>query len=176
MPFDSLTLAPQDQLQIAASKAGLEIVDLVLLERHKSAEIKRREPGWAYRHRAILRMAFGISVIAGFIGFLLLDGQGFTFPALAMAASVASLVVAVLTIPMRGPAHWQERAEPDLASVHPRVARSARALREQLPEAEFRIGELFQRQVKLDPYLIAVYGNERLLLGIWDGDDLIFCA
>lgn len=176
MPFDSLTLAPGETLQTAASKAGLTIVDLALLERHKAAELRRHEPGWAYRHRATLQIGFGIGVVAGFIGFLLLNSQGFTAPALAMVVALCGLVAFAFTMPIRGPARWEERAEPDLALVHPCVARSARSLREKLPDVEFRVGELFQQETKLDPYLVAEHGDGRLLLGIWDGDNVIFCA
>lgn len=176
MPFDSLTLAPREKLEIAATKAGLEIIDLGLLERHMAAEVKRREPGWAYRNRAMLQVAFGIAVVAGFTGFLVLESRGFVVPAFAVAVALCGLVIAALATPMHGPARWKERVEPHLASVHPRIARSAQALREQLPEAEFRIGELFQERVKLDPYLIAAHGDTRLLLGIWDGDNGIVSA
>lgn len=176
MPFDSLTLAPSETLQTAASEAGLAIVDLGLLERHKAAELKRHEPGWAYRHRATLQIGFGIAVVAGFVGFLLLNSQGFTAPALAMVVALCGLIAFALTMPIRAPARWEERVEADLASVPPCIARSARTLREKFPEVEFRVGELFQREIKLDPYLVAGHDDARLLLGIWDGDKVIFCA
>jgi hypothetical protein len=38
------------------------------------------------------------------------------------------------------------------------------------------LGELLQQQVVLDPYLLIVYGNERICLGIWDGRRIIAAA
>jgi hypothetical protein len=35
------------------------------------------------------------------------------------------------------------------------------------------LGELIQDRITLDPYLVAEYGEDRAVLGIWDGDTLI---
>jgi hypothetical protein len=184
MPFDSLMVrsldqrpaAPLPRLEAAAARLGLQLLDLELLERHKAAELQRHAPSWAYRHRTALRLAFGLAMVAGLLGFVALAAHGFVLASGCAAVAVLGLLVLAQAKRMRGPAHWEERPALDLAEVHPRIAESARRLRVELPEVEFRLGELFQDRILLDPYLVAVRGEERLLLGIWDGTTLLLCA
>lgn len=185
MPFDSLTLRPLDllpvappntTLEVAAARAGLERLDLALLERHKAAEIQCHAPGWVYRHRGALQPAFGLAVVACSLCFVLLEARGLAFAAAAIGASLLGMIALAMLKTMRGPAHWEERSAPDLSEVHPQIADAARRLRAQHPDVEFRLGELFQDRVMLDPYLVAVAGNEQLLLGIWNGPAIILCA
>ena len=80
MPFDSLMVrsldqrpaAPLPRLEAAAARLGLQLLDLELLERHKAAELQRHAPSWAYRHRTALRLAFGLTMVAGLVGFAVL--------------------------------------------------------------------------------------------------------
>src|SRR5262249_42052567 len=92
---------------------------------------------------------------------------------LVLAVMLAGVVLAHSTIPVRGPAVWQERAINNLDSVHAAVRVSAQRLQERLPGVRFRLGELIQDRVTLDPYLLVEYGTERAVLGIWDEDGLI---
>lgn len=184
MPFDGLTvrsfdllpLTPDTTLEAAAARAGLQPLDLALLERHKAAEIERHEPGWLYRHRSALQPAFGVAVVACSIGFIVLEARGFAVPAAALGIALLAMVALAMLKTMRGPAHWEERSVPDLTEVHPQIADAARRLRMRRPDVELRLGELFQHRVMLDPYLVAVAGDERVLLGIWDGATVIACA
>jgi hypothetical protein len=57
-----------------------------------------------------------------------------------------------------------------------RIARLARDLHREAPGSAMILGELLQQQVVLDPYLLIVYGNERICLGIWDGRRIIAAA
>jgi hypothetical protein len=184
MPFDSLTLRsldllpllPPDTLEAAAVRAGLTRLDLALLERHKASELERHASGWAYRHRGALQPAFGLTVIAASRGFVLLEASALTLAAAAVGGALLALMALAMLKTMRGPAHWEERSVPDPDTVHPQIADAARRLLAQSPNAKFRIGELFQDRIMLDPYLLAVSGDERLLLGIWNGKTVILCA
>ncbi|HKT19682.1 MAG TPA: hypothetical protein VJR47_16650 [Stellaceae bacterium] len=183
MPFDAIMLrspAPNlpglPPLEAAAARAGLKRFDLALLERHKSLELGRHPPSWGYRYRGLLRLAFGLVLVAGGLGFIELAAHGSPLAGIGMAICLIALLAFVQSKKMRGPAHWQERPAPALAGVHPRIAHEARRLRAELPEVEFRLGELVQDRVLLDPYLVAIKGDERLLLGIWNGTTVLVCA
>ena len=52
----------------------------------------------------------------------------------------------------------------------------AHTVKREFPPARLIIGELRQDTVVLDPYLIAEYGDDRVVLGIWDGEQVIACA
>jgi hypothetical protein len=183
MPFDSMMFRPlasplpaPDTLEAAAARAGLKCFDLELLERHKAFELRRHRPSWAYRHRTALRLAFGLTMVAGLLGFVGLAAHGHALASSCTIACVLALLVLAQLNRMRGPAHWEERLAPDLGEVHPRIAESAQRLRAQAPDVEFRLGELLQERVLLDPYLFAIRGDERLLLGIWNDATVLLCA
>jgi hypothetical protein len=178
MPFDSLTLvtSPRDLLSAAASTSGLKPIAPETLEAHKAAEIRAHPPGWLYRHRNLVLLGQGLVLLSGIIAFFAfssVDRYG-----LAFAACCAALVIAfaVMSLPIEAPAQWRERPLRDLSDVHPAVREAALRLQGYLPDAQFRIGELFQDRVRLDPYLIAVHGEARIVLGIWEGDRLIASA
>ena len=57
--------------------------------------------------------------------------------------------------------------------VHPVIRESALRLQEKLPGVKFKLGELIQDRVTLDPHLIAEYDGEQAVLGIWEGEKLI---
>lgn len=185
MPFDTMMLRPlapplpasdAATLKAAAARAGLKCFDLERLERHKSLELQQHMPSWAYRHRTALRLAFGLTMVAGLLGFVGLAAHGFALASSSTIACVLALLVLAQLKRMRGPAHWEERLAPDLAGVHPLVAETALRLQAQVPDVQFRLGELFQERVLLDPYLVAARGDERLLLGIWNGATILLCA
>jgi hypothetical protein len=184
MPFDSLTLcspdlpslAPELTLEAAAARAGLKHLDLALLERHKSAELERHAPNWMYRHRNALQIAFGLTVVASSLGFIVLEACGLPVAAAFVGAGLLAVVVLSMLKTMRGPARWEERSAPDFHAIHPQIAQVARRLRAELPDVELRLGELFQDRVMLDPYLVAIAGPERMLLGIWNGETVLLSA
>lgn len=177
MPFDSLTFFSFDTLQAAATRAHLTILDLQLLDQHKAAEINRHRPGLLYRYRGTVRLAFGVTIIASFIGTVALEAHGLGTAAFLLSAALCACLGLSLTKSLRGPAHWEERTvEPECPVIPPRIAMAAQRLRTQLPGVTFRLGELFQERVQLDPYLVATDGASQLLIGIWDSDKLILCA
>jgi hypothetical protein len=178
MPFDSLTLvtSARDLLDAAASTSGLKPIAPQVLEAHKAAEIQAHPPGSLYRHRNLVLLGQGMVLLAGIVAFFALsslDQYGLGF-----AACCAALVIAfaIMAIPVQAPAVWRERPLWDLSAVHPVIRAAALRLKAELPEAQFRIGELFQDRIRLDPYLVAVHGEARIVLGIWDGERLIASA
>jgi len=107
MPFDSLTLhplgphphAPNALLEAAATRAGLKRLDLALLERHKTTELDRHAPGWAYRYRSALQIVFGLTVVASSLGFIVLEMRGLPIAAAGMGAGArVSMSGAAITI------------------------------------------------------------------------------
>jgi hypothetical protein len=143
--------------------------------RHKALEVRRHPAGWAYRHRravALAQVAVLLTAIAGFLAFFSIGriGSGGT-------AGIAGAVLgfAPLFVVGRGPARWRERGIADLSEGPAAIRVPALELQQRLPEVGFRIGELYQDRVRLDPYLVAEYGPARLVLGIWDGDAITAC-
>jgi len=97
-----------------------------------------------------------------------------------LGTGLAGLFVAIAMTPafvrVKGPAEWKERLEPRLRDVPSSIRVKALLLKREVPQMRFFVGELFQQQTKLDPYLVAEYQGERLVLGIWDGEQVIISA
>jgi hypothetical protein len=174
MPFDGRTaaLTIPNTLEAALIQSGIEPIDSRVLDAHKAEELRRHPAGWFYRHRVAVQIAILVLLIAVLVGVLALASED---PVVGFAAAVTLLgaLIAQSALPVRGPALWQERTINDLGTVHPLLRDSARRLRRHLPGVSFTLGELIQDRITLDPYLIAEYGGDRAVLGIWDGDTLI---
>lgn len=154
----------------------LNPIDPAFLTRHKMEQIRRNPAGWAYRHQqavALAQVAVLLGSVSLFIMLLSLHQVPWGFVAGATMFTVGS---SMLFLPAKGPAQWRERAGDDLSDMPPIIREAAERLERHLPSVRFVVGELFQERVKLDPYLIAEYGNARVVLGIWDGDEVIACA
>ncbi len=63
-----------------------------------------------------------------------------------------------------------------VAKIPTAIRGVAYATKREFPPARLILGELRQDTVVLDPYLIAEYGDDRVVLGIWDGAEVIACA
>jgi hypothetical protein len=178
MPFDGATLAfsAQDVLELAMSASGLEPVAPGVLERHKAEQIRRNPAGWAFRHQQAIALA-QVAVLLASVGLFVVMLSAHEVP-WGFTASLAMFALAssVLFFPVKGPAQWRERASEDLREVPPLIRESAETLQRRLPAVGFVVGELFQDRIRLDPYLLAEYGGARVVLGIWDGDEVIACA
>ena len=174
MPFDgrtaALTIPP---LEAALTQSGIEPIDSRVLDAHKAEELRRHPASWFYQHRVAVQIATLVLLIAVLVGVLALALV--EHPVVGFAAAVISLgaVIAQSALPVRGPALWRERRIRDLGTIHPLVRDSARRLQQRLPGVSFALGELIQDRITLDPYLIAEYGEDRAVLGIWDGDKLM---
>jgi hypothetical protein len=176
MPFDGVNLAPQLVLRDAMEASGLQLLDLDLLEEHKAEQIRINSPGWMYRHRIGLQLAHGIAVIAALAAFLVWCGENMPMSALGIGTITMALLLLPQLLPVRGQPRWEERRDSLLLAVPASMRDAAVELRKHLPDVEFRIGELFQDKVTLDPYLVAEYRGARVLIGIWDGDRIVMRA
>ena len=178
MPFDGATLvnSPRSLLQTAALTSGLNPIDPSDLERHKAEQLGRHPPGWLYLHStAVQRFQMVLLLATPIVLALLLE-----LDLRSLGAVLAGLFVATAMVPafvrMKGSAEWRERLEPRLRDVPPPIRAKAVQLKREVPQVRFFVGELFQDQIKLDPYLIAEYRGEYLVLGIWDGERVISSA
>ena len=178
MPFDgaSFTLSEHKRLQSAMFASGLKPIDPGFLARHKTEQIRRNPASWAYRHQqavALAQVAVLLASVSLFVILLSLHQVPWSFVAgVTMFASGSS----VLFFPVKGPAQWSEREIDDFSAMPPPVREFAERLQSRLPSVGFVLGELFQEKIKLDPYLVAEYGNARVILGIWDGNRVIACS
>jgi hypothetical protein len=183
MPFDGATvklstvkLSAQDVLEEALFASGREPINPCLLSRHKADQILRHAPGWAFRHQQVVALAqIGVLLMSVALFVILLSAHEVEWGlvgALTMFTAGASL----LFVPVKGPARWRERPLADLRDVPTPIREASEDLQRRVPRVGFTVGELYQERVKLDPYLVAEYGSGRVVLGIWDGDQIIACA
>ena len=175
MPFDGATLAfsAEDALDAACAASGVVRIDYDTLERHKAVQLLAHPPGWGYRHRAAVVLAQAAVLAIGVMLFMLLsahDGGEAGLNCLFGALGIAALP---MLLRARGPARWAEREAPTLEGVHPEIRERALRLKERLPEAGFRVGELFQDRILLDPYLVIDHRGATAIVGIWEGERVI---
>jgi len=178
MPFDGATfvLSEQDVLESAMSASGLEPVDPCFLYRHKAEQIRLHPPGWAYRHQQAVALA-QVAVLLASVGLFVVLLSAHLIPSgVGAGLAMFGLGSSALFLPVKGPARWRERATDDPREAPPAIREAALRLQRRLPEIRFVVGELFQDRIRLDPYLVAKYGNARVVLGIWDGHEVIACA
>ncbi|HZB91919.1 MAG TPA: hypothetical protein VE397_10785 [Stellaceae bacterium] len=175
MPFDGVILAPSadDVLAAACAASGIARLDYDRLERHKAEQVLRHAPSWRYRHRGGMLLAQAIGLALGVSGFMLLADSGTPDGGLVVLLATLGLVAVPMLVPSRGPAAWRERDATPLDDLHPEIHGRAMRLKAQLPEVTFRVGELYQERVLLDPYLLADHGGATVILGIWEGDRII---
>ncbi len=178
MPFDgaNLVLSAQEILDSALSAGGLEPIEPRFLARHMAEQIRLHPAGWGYRHQRAVELGQVAVLMAGVVAFVALFAADRVSwgSAAALAAFGAGLLP--LLAPVKGPPRWRERIFDDLREVPPAIREPALRLQRRLPEVSFVVGELYQDRIRLDPYLLAEYGDARVILGIWDGDRLIAYA
>lgn len=164
----------------AVDRLGMTPVSAAQLALHRAEQIRRNPPSFLFRHRWIAPVltvsSFGISVAgAALVG----------TPVAAVSVILAGMLPALGGIllasrKVRGEAYWVEKRVPESGLTSARVPavirEAAYDLKREFPPARLIIGELRQDTVVLDPYLIAEYGDDRVVLGIWDGDQIIACA
>ena len=186
MPFDALVaVTPRRTLSDALDRHNLTPVSWEELTAHKQAQQRRFGPSFWYRHQALL--SFGLILASPVIGVIVGAIVGFTpqSSTLTIASSFAWMcVVALVTgtglIRLRAGAQWEERRVPSNflggGAVPESIARVARALQHDVPDAAVILGELKRKDVVLDPYLLVEYGDECVCLGIWEDGRVIACA
>lgn len=175
MPFDGRTVAlkPVESLQNALIEREVPTVELDVLDAHKAEQVRQCPAGWFYRHRVaveittITLLAFG-TVGAALVGLLIHPAAG-----IALAMITLGFAIAQSCLSVRGPVRWRERIIEDLSGVHPAIRDAGLRVQERLPGVTFRLGELVRDRTVLDPYLMAEYGHEQVVLGIWVGEELV---
>jgi hypothetical protein len=164
----------------AVGRLGLAPIPAAFLAVHREDQVRRHPPSFLYSHRWIAPLltisSFAVSVAgAALVGTPL---AAITVILAGMLPALGGIVLASRKV--RAEAYWVERriSENGLAGARvPRAIReTAYALKREFPPARLILGELRQDTVVLDPYLIAEYGDDRVVLGIWDGSEVIACA
>ena len=178
MPFDgaNFALSDRDVLKSAVYRSGLNPVDRRILDRHKAEQIRRHPASWAYRHQQVVALAQVAVLLASVGAFVVLLSVHQAPWGLVAGLAMFALGSSVLFLPVKGPARWREREVPSLWEAPAVIRERAEKLQHCHPGIGFVIGELYQEQVRLDPYLLAEYGNAQVVLGIWDGGEVIACA
>ncbi len=91
-----------------------------------------------------------------------------------------ALITGTGLIKLRAGAHWEERrVTADLLrelAVPELIAAPARQLARELPGSRLILGELKLDKAVLDPYLLIETRDERICLGIWDGEQVFACV
>lgn len=178
MPFDgaNFSLSTQDVLDAAMAASGLEAIDPSVLDRHMADQLRRHPASWAYRNQqpiALAQVAVLLASVGLFVG--LLSSHQIAW-GIAAGLLMFGFATSPLFLAVKGPAIWRERMAADLRDA-PAVVRDAAArLQRRLPGVGFIEGELYQERVRLDPYLVAEYGDARVVLAIWDDGRVIACA
>lgn len=178
MPFDGahFALSKDDELESMVYRSGLNPIDRRFLDRHKAEQIRRHPASWAYRHQQAVALA-QVAVLLGSVGLFVVLLSAHEVPwGFVAGLAMFGLGSSALFFPVKGPARWRERDTEDLRDVPEVIRNTAERLQRRLPGVGFVVGELYQEQIRLDPYLVAEYGNARVVLGIWDGDQVIACA
>lgn len=185
MPFDTL-LAPVQPRLLAEmlDEQGATPVPLEALAVHKQAQLERFAPSFWHQHQTWLPVGLIGSVfcmaMSGGIANGVLPGSLLPSWLSLFWLGVMTLLIVLGVFRVSAGARWRERpvAVEFLAEigVPMRIARLARDLQREAPGSAMILGELLRQEVVLDPYLLIVYGNERICLGIWDGRRIIAAA
>jgi hypothetical protein len=186
MPFDALVAVPrQTQLSDALDAQNLNPVSLTTLAAHKVAQQQKFGPSFWFRHQAMVSIT--LVIMSPVVGALVGATQGFAphSSAMTIAASfVWMCMVALITgtglVRLRAGSHWEERrvsvTSLDSLGVPEPIARIARSLQSDVPDAKFILGELKRESAVLDPYLLIEHGKECACLGIWEDGHVVECA
>jgi hypothetical protein len=175
MPFDgaNFVLSPEETLPAALAVCGVKPVEPRVLALHMAEQVRHHPPGWAYRHQRAVELAQVMVLVIGVVSFVgLFSADHVGWGAAAALAAFASGILPMM-VPTKGPARWRERIVEDLHDVPAVIREPALRLQRRIPGANFVVGELYQDQIRLDPYLLVEWGEARAILGIWDDDEVI---
>ncbi len=172
--------APCCTLTEAVERLGLRPVPGDLLEAHRREQVRRNPASFFFRHRWIAPL-LTVSSFAVSVAGAALVGTSVAAVSVILAGMLPALAGIVLASrKVRGEAYWVERRilerELGAAKIPTAIRGVAYATKREFPPARLILGELRQDTVVLDPYLIAEYGDDRVVLGIWDGAEVIACA
>lgn len=177
--FDAITPS------LAAELRWLGIVPIPneVLERHKAAECEKHPATWWYRHQIVTRLMLlgclgGSSMFIGMAMNLRMMGASdhAVIPAILGWMSLVCLVTMLFGVKMLAPARWEERYGIGMTRMPRELKLLVYEARQQIPDSKVVIGILKQHEIVLDPYVVLERGTERMVLGIWDGDQIIAIA
>ncbi len=185
MPFDAL-LAPTRPRLLAEilDEHGATPVSLEALAAHKQAQLERFAPSFWHEHQTWLPVGLIGSVFCMAMSGGLANGAmpGSLLPSWLSLfwLSVMALLIVFGVFQVSAGARWEERYVTAGMliglDVPTPIARLARDLQRQAPEAALVLGELLREAVVLDPYLLMEQDGERVCLGIWDDRRIIAAA
>lgn len=162
--------------------SGISPVPDVILNQHKQAEIDKHPPSWGFRYLTPLRNFASIAPAFASVGLILMQPSHFVNAATPILCLV-SLVIILYTAfaRLKGPARWIETYQGvaqvfDNATIPLPIRMLAVDAAVLVPGSWFIVGELIQKKVVLDPYLMMVVGDEQICLGVWDGAKIIHIA
>jgi hypothetical protein len=179
MPFDALVAVTRRKtLSDALDAHRLDPVRWETLAAHKIEQRRRYGPSFWYRHQAAVSILLVIASPAA--GAMAAATGGFTAHSgvLAITGSfVWMCMVALLTgtgiIRLRAGSHWEEREVLTIADLPEPIAKVARQLQTDVPQARLILGELKREETVLDPYLLIEHHGECFCLGIWENNRVI---
>lgn len=185
MPFDALLIPVGPRpLTAVLEQHGVQPVSFELLAAHKRAQLERFAPSFWHQHQTWLPVGLvgsvGCMAASGGLANSLLPGSLLPSWLSLGWLSVIGMLVLFGVFRVTAGASWQERAvAPELlgqVGVPADIARLARIVCRNVPDATLILGELVQEQVVLDPYLLLECSGQRICLGIWDGDTVLAAA
>ena len=182
MPFDALVaVTRQKTLSDALDDYGVKPVPWSTLAAHKLEQQRRYGPSFWYRHQAAVSIMLVVASPAAGAVAAAVGGFSAHSGVLAITGSfVWMCLVALITgtglVRLRAGSHWEEREVLSYADVPEPIARVARVLRSDVPDARMVLGELKREEAVLDPYLLLEHDGECVCLGVWENDEVIACA
>lgn len=170
--------------EILASQ-GIEPVSLSILDQHKAAEIIKHPPSFFW-HRRMLHALLTVGSVTAAWGFGVQAMVNLSpYPIILLSffsVCFFALTFGLMSMTAKGPAMWREDAYvlDTLPAMPAPLTQLATRLAEDDPRVRFVVGTLYQKDVVLDPYLMAIkytnLGQSVVCLGIWDNDKIIHLA
>lgn len=185
MPFDALIASPRPRLLVEiCDEYGAMPVPLEALAAHKQVQLERFAPSFWHQHQTWLPVGLIGSVccmaMSGGIANAAMPGSLVPSWLSLFWLGVMTLLIVFGVFRISAGAQWEERTvAPEMLiglGVPVPIARLARELQREAESSALVLGELLQQEVVLDPYLLVERGEERICLGIWDGQRIIASA
>lgn len=182
---------PQSRMTLkqAANTLGIVPISNEYLDEHKRRELVRHPGNPLLKYAAHFELVFNFSLlllcciglICAICTIMMVTSATWPHVYMMSATSMGSFAAVIFIdykaqhFTMKGPSYWSE-ATGLTTSVPEAIASLAWEIHALVPRATFVIGTLYQSEIDLDPYLVMVLNDERLVLGIWDGKKIIRIA
>jgi hypothetical protein len=192
MPFDCATFPANNSIKFIAKTLDFNIISEYDLAVYKHEQVKKNPGSWIYRNREKIEIFLSKLIINAFriaIASICLSLTSFifdyfyiseiTFAIMLCSTFTIFSIACTIAFPIlvKGPAYWEEQKINNFDDVPKPIADKAKQIKKLIPNVKFYEGKLIQSKIVLDdPYLIAVYNNEEICLGIWDSKGIIWQA